>query len=190
MKTVHQLFHEFQQLKKPSDRDYMKLGHDLAKSIVVTPKNQHDLLWKFVKDKFPAYKSELIMYGATFYSELDAATDIVANKNEVLTPIFTKIETEKEQLPVEPKNKVEVKRKEEIPIVPTQVIKNVEKLDPHKEKMAQKVNEIRESVEKLDTKLATLKEIKDPGFSMKMAIDALEKFRDQMNQKHNPKKPK
>jgi hypothetical protein len=174
MKTVHQLFNEFKQLTKPSDRDYMRLGHDLAKSIVITPKNQHDLLWKFVRDKFPPYKSELIMYGATFYSELDLLPEPIPEESNKIRIDFTKIEIPKE----EESSKA------------TTIVENVEKLDSHEEKIAKKVNEIRASIEKLDNNISVLKAIENPGFSMKMAIDALEKFRVQMNEKHNKPKPK
>lgn len=193
MKTIHQLFYEFNQLKNPSDDAYIKLGHDLAKNIVFAPKNEQEILWHFVKSKFSKEKNELITYGSIYHSELAEPQKAVTNKpNEKVS--VQKLDVPKEPVQIkskelEPIKLIEkpVKPKEQEPIKPEESPEHIEKLNKHKEKIAAKVNEIRASVAKLENNLTSLKEIKDPGFSMKMAINALEKFRTQMNDKHKPK---
>lgn len=169
MKTIHQLFTEFKQLKNPSDRDYMKLGHDLSTNIVFAPEKERDLLWHFVSSKFPKDKNELITYGAKFYLELqkqeNKSVELIDQEHEIILPKEEPIIHKDYENLSEPKEQ-----------------------DEHKKFIAIKINEVRENLIKLDSSLDSLKEIKNPGTSMKVAIDALEKLKEQLGSKY--KQPK
>ncbi len=58
------------------------------------------------------------------------------------------------------------------------------KTDEQKQNFADGITQIRESIASLDASIATLKTIKDPGGSMKMAIDSLEKLKSELNKKY------
>ncbi len=196
MKTIHELFHEFRKLKTPSDDDYMKLGHDLATNIVYAPKNEQELLWKFVKDKFSEDKNRLINFGANFYLKLHEQKEKMERKtNETPENIAPKEEVKpvvvelpkKEEKPIVIEIPKTEKIKEVSPPLIQKVIQPVER-DEHKEKIALKVKEIQGSVTKLESNLVSLKELQNPTPTMKMAIDALEKLREQLDSKYKPPK--
>jgi len=180
MKTIHQLFNEFKKLQNPLDDDYMKLGHDLATNIVYAPENQQKILWNFVSTNFSKEKNELINFGANFYLKLHEQKEIMEKKlKQSPETIFPKEEDNKISADIDKTEEIQ-------PQLTSNVINPVK--EEHKEKMAIKNEEIRENLSKLENNLVLLQEIKDPSFSMKMAIEALEKFRQQLGNQYKPPK--
>jgi hypothetical protein len=199
VKTIYQLFSEFKQLKNPTNNDYMKLGHDLATNIVFAPENQQELLWNFIKSKFTEDKIGLINYGAKNYSKLQVKKEKpsisinTVEENIVLGKKPVSLNKEEEpilEIPVEEPNK---------PIIESNEIKStIEQLnesiiDPrekeHKELIDKQITQVKENIEKLDNALSSLKKVKDPGFAMKKAVEALDKYKDEVNSKYKKPKP-
>jgi len=71
MKNIYQLINDFKQIVTPIENDYLNLGKELSKAIILMSEDAQIMSWEFVGREFSETENTLITEGASIYLKTD-----------------------------------------------------------------------------------------------------------------------